>query len=306
MSLGTDVEPGFPAHETQAREFRSGNRLIATSDGLSWRSLYGTIFEQHQTRGTAPPVHHPNLMYLMGPPITVTRKISGSPLEKALIIPRQFSLTPPGVAVQWEDSDPPELLQIYLRHSIYAAAVQELHGCDAAEAEIVSRFTFQDPLLEQLALAIAAKLRDRNAEDRLYIDAIGQMMAMHLALYYSSSSRSPRTPRTASIPSWKVRRLIEFIEENLGGDLSLEAISAQVGISPLYLSRTFKTAIGQSPHQYVLGRRIERAKDLLRNTDLPIAEVALSVGFSSQPHLSTWFVRRVGVTPAVYRRQGQR
>ena len=147
MSLVPDVEPGFPAQETQAREFRRGNRLIATSDGLSWRSLYATIFEQHQTRGTAPPVHHPNLMYLMGRPITVSRKVSGNPREKGLILTRQFSLTPPGVAVQWEDSDPPELLQIYLRHSIYAAAVQELCGCDVSEAEIVSRFTFQDPLL---------------------------------------------------------------------------------------------------------------------------------------------------------------
>jgi AraC family transcriptional regulator len=63
-------------------------------------------------------------------------------------------------------------------------------------------------------------------------------------------------------------------------------------------------AVGQSPHQYVLARRIERAKELLRTTELPIIDVALSAGFSSQSHLSHWMLRHTGVSPAVYRRNG--
>ena len=100
-----------------------------------------------------------------------------------------------------------------------------------------------------------------------------------------------------------MRRLIEYIEGNLEGNLSLEAMGAEVEISPLYLARAFKIAIGQSPHQYVISRRIERAKELLRNTDMAVVDVALAVGFSSQSHLSHWFVRQVGVSPASYRRQ---
>ncbi len=103
-----------------------------------------------------------------------------------------------------------------------------------------------------------------------------------------------------------MRRLIEFVEENLDRDLSLEAMAEEVEISPLYLPRAFKSAVGQSPHQYVLARRIERARELLRDTDLPIVDVALSSGFSSQSHLSNWFLRMVGVSPATYRKQGPR
>jgi AraC family transcriptional regulator len=304
MSLVSGAEPSFEAQETQGREFRAKNRLIGTSNGLGWSSLYASIFEQHETSGSAPPVGHPNLMYLLGRPTIVSRKISGKSREKGLILTRQFSLTPRGVAVQWENSRPPEILQIYLRNSIYAGAVHQLYDCEVSSAELVSRFTFQDPLLEQLALAIATKLRDGRGEDKLYVDCVAQMIAMHLAQHYSSCSRSARVPKTMTIPSWKMRRLIEFIEEHLSSDLSLETIGAEVGISPLYLPRAFKVAVGQSPHQYVMGRRIERAKELLRNSDLPITEVALSVGFSSQPHLSSSFMRRVGVSPAVYRRQG--
>ena len=101
-----------------------------------------------------------------------------------------------------------------------------------------------------------------------------------------------------------MRRLVEYIEENLGGNLSLETMAAEVSVSPLYLARAFKTAVGQSPHQYVLQRRLERAKELLRSTDTPIVDVALASGFSSQSHLSNWFQRQVGISPAVYRRQG--
>ncbi|HEX4277414.1 MAG TPA: helix-turn-helix transcriptional regulator, partial [Bryobacteraceae bacterium] len=61
--------------------------------------------------------------------------------------------------------------------------------------------------------------------------------------------------------------------------------------------------VGQSPHQYVLTRRIERARELLRNTDLPVVDVALAAGFSSQSHLAHWFLRQVGISPAAYRRQ---
>jgi AraC family transcriptional regulator len=178
-----------------------------------------------------------------------------------------------------------------------------MYGCDNSAAQLVPRFAILDPLLEQLAIAITTALRNGTSEDGLYIDTVAQMMAVHLAKLHSSRSRPVRMPTVNAMPGGRMRRLIDFIEANLDGDLSLEAMAAEVGISPLYLARAFKAAIGQSPHQYVLARRIERAKELLRNTETPIVDVALSSGFSSQSHLSNWFQRHVGVSPATYRRQ---
>ena len=99
-----------------------------------------------------------------------------------------------------------------------------------------------------------------------------------------------------------MRRILDYIEEHLDGNLSLEAMAAEVEISPVYFARVFRAAVGQSPHRYVLRRRIERAKELLRNTEMTVVDVALAVGFSSQSHLSYWFQRYVGVSPAAYRR----
>ena len=96
--------------------------------------------------------------------------------------------------------------------------------------------------------------------------------------------------------------MLEYIEQHLGEDLSLEAMAAEVDLSPLYLVRAFRSTVGQSPHQYVVARRVELARRMLCDTETPIAQIALATGFSSQSHLSNWFRRIVGVSPAAYRR----
>lgn len=294
----------FTVRETHGRVLRPGNRVIAQSPEAGWRSLYAAILEEAPFRATEAAIHHPSFIYHLTRPTEVTRKIAGSAAEKAFIGPRRICLTPGNAVAQWQHQGHPEILQVYLRQSIYDSAVAAMYGCDLAAAEIVPRFAMTDPLLEQLAVAIANSLREGTAEDGLYIDTLAQMIAAHLARHHSTRSKPPRVPAPQRISGWRMRRLVEFIEENLGGDLSLERMAAEVEVSPLYLARAFKAAVGEPPHRYVLERRLERAKELLRGTDTPIVEVALSAGFSSQSHLSNWFLRQVGVSPAVYRRQG--
>lgn len=295
----------FTARETHGRALRAQNRLIAHSQDIGWRSLHAAILEEAPLQAVERPIRHPSLIYHLSRPTQVTRKIEGAARETALIGPRRICLTPGEATAQWQHSGRPEILQVYLRQSVYEAAVSEIYGCDTSGAELVPRFAMLDPLLEQLAIAIGDALRDGTAEDGLYIDTIAQMMAVHLARTHSTRSRPVRILPAKPLAGWKMRRVIEFIEENLDGDLSLHAMGAEVDISPLYLARAFKAAVGQSPHQYVLSRRIERAKELLRNTDLTVVDVALSAGFSSQSHLSHWFIRQVGVSPAAYRRSSQ-
>jgi AraC family transcriptional regulator len=294
----------FTIRETHGRVLRPENRVIAHSQDVGWRSMFAAIIEEAPFQATELAIGHPFFIYHLARPTEVIRRIEGSPEEKSLIGPRRLCLTPGEAKTQWQHCGNPEILQVYLRQQVFAGAVSEMYGGDPACAELVPRFAAIDPLLEQLALAIAAALRDGNVSDGLYIDTLAQMIAAHLARNHSTRSRAPRTAATQAISGWKMRRVIEFIEENLDNDLSLEAMAAQVEVSPMYLPRAFKAAVGQSPHQYVLARRIERAKELLRNTRSPIADVAFSSGFSSQSHLSNWFLRMVGVSPATYRRQG--
>lgn len=291
----------FGVDETHGRALRAGNRLIANSQDVGWRSLHAAILEEGPFSATEPPVGHPMLIYHLTRPTEVSRKIEGGPGNRELIGPRRICLTPGEATTRWEHHGHPEILQVYLRSSIFQAAVSEIYNCDTAHAELVPRFAVMDPMLEQIAIALTTALRDGTAGDGLYIDTLSQMMAVHLARNHSAQSRPARIPPMQAISGWRMRRVLEYIEENLDGDLSLEAMAAEVDISPIYLARAFKAAVGQSPHRYVLARRVERAKELLRNTELQVVDVALSSGFSSQSHLSYWFQRYVGVSPAAYR-----
>jgi AraC family transcriptional regulator len=296
--------PIFRIRETHGRAGRTANRVVSHSEELGWTSLYAAILEESPLDAEEAPIQHPSFIYHLSRPTEVMRQVEGSGKEQALIGPRRMCVTPGEASTHWKHAGHPEILQVYLRQSVYEAAVNEMYGADASSTLIVPRFAILDPFLEQMAIATATALRERR-EDGLYIESLAQMIAVHLAATHSSRSRRGVHPQVAaSLPSWKMRRLMEFIEANLDGDLSLERMAGEVDISPLYLPRAFKTAFGQSPHQYVLSRRIERAKDLLRGTGEPVVEIALACGFSSQSHLSNWFVRVVGVSPAVYRKQG--
>jgi AraC family transcriptional regulator len=292
----------FAVQETHGRASRPGNRLIAHSPDVGWRSLYAVVMEEAPFEVTEPAVHHPSFIYHISRPTEVTRRITGIPEQREIIGPRCLTLTPGEPASYWKHAGRPEMLQVYLRRSMFTDAIGELFGADASRADLLPRFAILDPLLEQLALAVISALRSGECEDSIYIDTLSQMIAVHLARTHSTCSKNVhQTPQAVS--GWKMRRLREFIENNLESDLSLAAMAAEVDISPLYLPRAFKAAFGESPHQYVLARRIERAKELLRNTELPVVDISLASGFSSQSHLSNWFLRRVGVSPAIYRRR---
>src|SRR3989454_11604185 len=237
----------FTVDETHGRVLRAGNRLIANSQDAGWRSLHAAILEEGPFCASEAPIGHPMLIYHLTRPTEVSRKIEGGPGSRQLIGPRRICLTPGEATTRWEHHGHPEILQVYLRSSIYQAEVSEIHNCDTAHAELVPRFAILDPMLEQLAIAITTALRDGTAEDGLYIDTLAQMMAVHLARTHSSQSRPGRMPPMQDISGSRMRRVIEYIEENLEGDLSLGAMAAPGGISPAYLAPAVESARGRAP-----------------------------------------------------------
>ncbi|MBD2463141.1 helix-turn-helix transcriptional regulator [Oscillatoria sp. FACHB-1407] len=103
------------------------------------------------------------------------------------------------------------------------------------------------------------------------------------------------------LPPEMVRQTLDYIQERLSEEISLEAIANHLGISQYYFSHLFKQAMGVSPYQYVLQQRVERAKQLLKETDLSIADIALECGFANQNHLAKHFRSLVGMSPKAYR-----
>ena len=124
----------------------------------------------------------------------------------------------------------------------------------------------------------------------------------HVIRHRSSvSGQLKRVPDFLALKTLKTA--IEYIQDNLQRELSLDGIAGVVGLSPFYFAHSFKATTGIPPYQYVLQCRIERAKALLREPSLSIAEIAYEVGFGNQSHMTTVFRKTLQVTPKVYRQQ---
>lgn len=99
----------------------------------------------------------------------------------------------------------------------------------------------------------------------------------------------------------KLKQLQDYIEEHLADDLAIATLAALILMSQFHFARAFKAATGESPHRYVTGRRIERAKLLLGATQLSAAEIAYQLGFANQSHFTAQFRKALGITPKQFR-----
>jgi AraC family transcriptional regulator len=114
--------------------------------------------------------------------------------------------------------------------------------------------------------------------------------------------RGPPTYTKGGLPSWKLKRALEIIETELTGSPSLVDLASRVGTHPTSFCRAFKQSIGISPHRYLLERRVARAKEMMAEDGLTLAQIALDCGFSTPSRLSVIFRRVTGSSPSVYRK----
>lgn len=156
-----------------------------------------------------------------------------------------------------------------------------------------------DPLVRQLAIALRAEAAGGGVAGSLFVDAVATTLSLHLLRRYSS--RAPSAVPSVGLTGDRLRTVLAYIADHLGEDLRLDRLAGLAGMSRHHFNRAFKQATGRPPHRYVMEQRLTKAKELLRSTTLPIADIAHEVGMSSQSHLTNTFRAKEGTTPARYR-----
>jgi len=129
-------------------------------------------------------------------------------------------------------------------------------------------------------------------------------IAAHLVQRYRTCAPAPRAPDGGLSPR-QLRRVVEHIEAHVDRRLALAELAAVAGASPSHFKALFKRSTGLPVHQYVIRRRVERARLLLQETTTSIADVAAQTGFANQSHLARWMRRVAGVTPTGVQRAGR-
>jgi AraC family transcriptional regulator len=135
---------------------------------------------------------------------------------------------------------------------------------------------------------------------QLYAEVLTNALAVHLLRRYRAC-RHPIHEVSNGLSPAKLQRTITYIQAHLEEELSLITLAALVNLSPDHFARLFKHATGQTPHQYVLARRIARAKQLLTETDVPLSAIGLQVGCADQSYFTALFRRHVMMTPKAFR-----
>ena len=199
-------------------------------------------------------------------------------------------------------SEPTQTLHLHLSKTLLARTAEELADYDPARLALIGRSGFQDPLLTQIGLAIWRELEQPTPAGKLYAQTAAQMLAVHLLQHYTCAPIHIKE-RSQGLTRQQVQRVTDFIQAHLGQDLTLEALAQQAGFSSFHFARLFRQTMGESPHQFVLRQRVERAQHLLKETDAPLAHIALESGFANQSHLTRIFKRYLGLTPRGYRQQ---
>src|ERR1019366_7297229 len=110
---------------------------------------------------------------------------------------------------------------------------------------------------------------------------------------------------TGGLPARRLQQVFNYVRENMAADLSVADMAQVVGMSQYYFSKLFKTSTGTTPHQYVMRQRVERAQELLRQSQTPLLSIATQVGFETQSHFTSVFRRLLGITPKRYRETQQ-
>ncbi|MCP3387177.1 helix-turn-helix transcriptional regulator [Bradyrhizobium sp. CCGB12] len=167
-----------------------------------------------------------------------------------------------------------------------------------------------DPVMRRLSDALAATEAMHHPHSAILADALRLAILTRRASGQLPRSeaepdvedREGRTCRTVrSLQKWRLKRVQQYVDDNLGAKITLEQLAAVAGLSRMHFAAQFRAAVGMRPHEYLLKRRIERAQELLRRADVSLVDTALTVGFQTQAHFTTVFKRFVGDTPYQWR-----
>lgn len=181
------------------------------------------------------------------------------------------------------------------------AALAAAHDGISDEVELRPQRKFVDARLRALVAAVNEERIAGFPSGRLFLDSIEQALAIVLVDGHAVRRGSLRTYR-GGLGAASLRRIKELVDAKMADDLTLDELARSVELSTAHFARMFRKSIGETPHQFVLRHKVERAKAMLRVPNARVLDVALACGFKTQQHFAQVFRNVCGVSPTDYRR----
>ena len=199
---------------------------------------------------------------------------------------------------RWKEED--RFVRIQLADEFVNKVARETLNWDSDRLEWLPEFKMRDGQLEAIATMLQTELHQEQSSGALYVDSLANILAVHL-LRHHATTRSQVPSYEGGLAPHQLGRIVDYIDAYLDRDIKLADLAEAIGMSQFHFGRLFKQSIGISPHKYLLQQRVERAKQLLKQTKKPIVEIAFDCGFNSHSHLGKQFRQLTGTTPKAYR-----
>jgi AraC family transcriptional regulator len=188
----------------------------------------------------------------------------------------------------------------HLQLGISDAALLACSDGAYGEVELRPSRKFADPRLTAMVAAVHAEMAAGFPSGRLFLDSVEQAMAVTLVNGHAVRHRPAQISRGGLGPA-RLRTIRELVDAKMEDELSLDEMAESVGLSTAHFARMFRKSTGETPHQFVLRQRLERAKTMLRAPDARVLDVAIACGFKTQQHFAQVFRDVWGVSPTAYR-----
>ncbi|MNZ31274.1 Transposon Tn10 TetD protein [compost metagenome] len=248
---------------------------------------------RHDARDYDAPSHHTLSCYLDGGTGTFRR---GQPQSKGA--PDKLCILPAGHESAWVINGEIRLAHLYFSQERFALGCVSLLDREPRELQL-REGTFLDDPVQAMRFRQLIAMNWQEPGERLLTSSMAHELISH-ALLTQAGLRHGLRLKGGLAPVMR-RRLADYIEQNLGEPLSLGELAGLAALSEYHFARMFRESFGMPPHRYLLARRLSRAGHLLRETRLPLGEIALACGFASASHFTNRFRDSIGGTPGEYR-----
>lgn len=276
--------------------------ILPSSARISSESRWNNIHFEVQRQpayDTGEHIHNMHILTMVTSDTTIDQKIDGN--SRCGLAGKNNAFLLPAGAVhhcQWRQDI--EFIFVGLAPEAFSQAGQGL--IPPNRIELVPHFaTLEDPLIQGILLTLKEELLTDGLSSHLLIDQLRNTLTTYLLLKFGVHKAQVYS-YADGLSRRKLDHVLEYIEAYLDKKLVVKELADQASMSQFYFSRLFRTSMNKTPHQYVIERRVERAKQFLKNKEQSILSIAIACGFSNQGHLTNHFKRLTGITPFAFRK----
>lgn len=276
---------------------------IAASDASGWTALYASEQVEDPFEGEFDAVSDQLLvLHLDGPSALSTYKHGR--VNQRIVPAGGVHLYPAGSDFRVRLHDRLRTVHVYIRTAVIEGVAQKLILGSPKSLSIPPRIVEHDTALIHLLSLVRLCLPNSDHASMLQADFLSRSIACHLIRNYSNANLRRRTSENTERGDAEVFDvLVEYMKANMDGKITIDVLSRVAGLGVAAIHRIYRSLAGLAPHKYLMQLRVERARELIEETNLSITEIAFECGYANQEHLARFYKRQFGLSPSAHRKQ---